>query len=216
MKKLLLTTAILAAIGAPPANSAMLTLEVFDNGSLEGSTTATDGTASLIITSDPAFDVINLSAGGSPFLTGADLTSAVLNVTSSSISSARVLTIDVLQTGLSVHPSHVDTTFTVNNLVGLAGATTESAFVNGAVIAAHTFPLGTIRDSLGPFVSSVPLITSDEQQYVIGFRLPDQSVQDTIAMTSKAIPEPATWVMLLLGAAFMTSGAAFRKRLRYY
>lgn len=212
MKNLLLATALTAAIGATQAHSAVLLLQAFDNGALEGSAVSTTGTASLRISTDPAFDIIDVSAAGNPFLPGADLTSATLNVTSGSISSLHTLQVNVIQTGISIAAGTMATTFTVNNLVGAPGPTTENTLANSSLLQSHVFPVGTVRDSVGPLFNSVGNVTSDEHQYFIGFSHPDQSVQDTIALTSaRVIPEPSTWAMLALGFGGL-AWASWRKR----
>jgi hypothetical protein len=220
MKQLLLAgVASLSLVSAAPA--AMLTIAVFDNGVLEGTSTSIDGTATLNISTDPAFDTLNIAAAGSPFIPHADLSSAVLNVTSATISSLHILTVDVFQSGVTVPGgTHTESTFTVNNLIGLPGPATLSTFWNGtginslgAILASHTFPLGATNDTFGPV--GVPLSTalfSDAQQYRIAFSLPDQSANDTIQLTT-AIPEPSTWAMLGLGFIGLIFVGATRKRI---
>lgn len=218
MKTFLLASTMLVAIGVSPASSTVLTLEAFDNGVSVGVAVSTTGTASLRVTDDPAFDIIDLSAAGSPFLPGGDLSSVTLNVTSGAISTTHTLTVDVFQTGISV-PAHTteNSTFTTNNLVGSPGPTTESTFADGTnhtlgtLLATHTFPLGTSNGTFGPISTSFGAMNADAHQYLIGFHAPDQSANDTIQLTT-GIPELSTWAMVLVGFAGLAWGAWSRKK----
>jgi hypothetical protein len=204
MNKLLLSGAFLAALGASPATPAMLTVAVFDNGVLEGLTTSTDGTASLSITTDPAFDVIDVSAAGSPFIPHADLSSVSLSVTSAAISTAHVITADIFQSGVSLPAFLTRSAFTTNNLIGTPGGATLSTFVNGTgitdlgtTLASHFFPLGTIADT-AEVDKLAPALTSDASEYRMAFFAPDQSNNSTIQLTT-GVPEASTWAMMVFG-----------------
>jgi hypothetical protein len=207
MKRVLLASTLLAALSAP-AWPATLTLAVFDNGVLEGLTTSSDGTATLDITTDPAFDVLSLTAAGAPFIPHADLSSVSLNVTSAAISGPHVITADVFQGDVSLPSSITKSTFTVNNLIGTPGSATLSTFVNGTgitalgtTLASHLFPLGTVADT-AEVNALAPALTADASQYKIAFFAPDQSNNSTVQLTT-AIPEPSTWAMLAMGFGAM-------------
>lgn len=219
MRSILLASVMLAALPVTPASSALLSLDVFDNGTLVGSTSSASGSVADRVTSDPAFDIIDISASGVPFLPGGDLSSVTINVTSGAISTTHTLTIDVFQTGITVPAGfHTESTFTTNNLIGVPGPTTQSTFINGTdstlgtLLATHFFPAGTVRDSVGPIGVTAPVITADAHQYVVGFSAPDQSSNDTIQLTT-GIPEPSTWAMITIGFGVMAF-AAFRTRKR--
>ena len=178
MKRILLAAAILASLPAS-ASAATLAIAVFDNGALVGSTTAVDGTASLNITSDPAFDVLDINAAGAPFIPHADLSSVSLSVTSAAITGLHTLVVDIFQGGVSLPPFLTKSTFSVNNLIGVPGAATLSTFVNGTgildlgtALASHVFPLGTITDT-AEADTLAPALFADAQQYKIAFFAPD-------------------------------------------
>jgi hypothetical protein len=203
MRKALAAAALIAGFGGP-GHAATLAIAVFDNGSLVGSTTSLTGTASLNIVSDPAFDVISVTAGGVPFVPNADLSTATLNVTSAAISGLHLLTVDIFQGGVSLPSRPTENTFTVNNLIGVPGAATLTNFVNGTgildlgtTLASHVFPLGTVNDTVR-IDALAPAITSDASQYKIAFFAPDQSANDTAQLVT-GIPEPSTWAMMLMG-----------------
>lgn len=217
MKSLLLSSVLLASLATPSA-AATLVIHVLDNGVLVGSAVSTTGTIADRIVSDPAFDIIDISASGSPFLPGGDLSSVTLDVTSAAISTTHTLDVQVFQTGISVPAGRTEqSTLTVNNLIGAPGPSTLNTFANGTtsslgtLLVGHTFPLGTSIGTFGPISTSVGAITADAHQYVIGFSHPDQSANDTIQLTT-GIPETSTWVMFTIGFAAM--GAAFRYRKR--
>lgn len=218
MHKLLLATALTAAFGAS-APAATLVIHVLDNGTLVGSAVSTTGTVADRVISDPAFDIIDISASGSPFLPGGDLSSVTLDVTSAAISTTHTLDVQVFQTGLNVPAGLTErSTLTVNNLIGTPGPSTLSTFVNGttsalgSLLVSHTFPLGTATGTFGPVATSAGAITADAHQYIIGFHAPDQSANDTIQLTT-GIPEPSTWAMMLVGLGFigLIGSRGFRK-----
>jgi len=194
------------AVSAP---AALLELAVFDNGILQGTATATDGTALLTITTDPAFNALSIAAAGSPFLPGGDLSSVTLDVTSANITSTHILTVDIIQTGLNLPPGSIASTFTINNLVGTPGDSVLSTFADGVSIASlgstldsHTFGVGSIVGTFGPVTSFLPTLTSDAEQYKITFFAPGQSANDTIQLSS-VVPEPQTWALLIIGGMFL-------------
>lgn len=200
----------IAALAIMAATSAYaqpeLTLDVFDNGVLVGTTSATDGTADLIISSDPAFSRITVGAAGVPILANGDLSSVSLAATATSITSPHTLTVDVFQTGIHGAAGLADSTFTVNNLVGTPGPTTETTYINGTEstlgtqVATHTFPEGTVADAVSIFSTPISAFHSDAQQYSILFNAPGESANDTMQF-SAPVPEIKTWAMMLAGFA---------------
>ena len=81
MKRLLLTTALLAAVGATPAMASLLTREVFDGATLVDTVTSTTGVLNLS-TSDANFSEISATVVGVPLVGNPDLSSVTLNVKS--------------------------------------------------------------------------------------------------------------------------------------
>jgi hypothetical protein len=221
--RVLALSAVLLAASAVPSAASVIGIEVFDNGVLVGSASSASGVVSVAITTDPAFDSINVAAAGEPFVAEGDLSSAALNVTSSALAGAHTLNVEVFQTGITI-PIDIKTNsvFTTNNLIGEGGIgpTTESTFLNGTtttlgtLLQTHTFPLDLAGGSVGPLstVLSAPA-TADAEQYIMHFTGPDQSADNTIQLTNTTVvPEASTWAMLLVGAAFMGWGAWARRK----
>ena len=203
-----------ALAGAPVAHSAVLNISVFDNSTLVGSappSTFGISTFSDNGTLDPNFASIVVRANGPGLLPNADLSSVTLDISAAAgFVGTHVLTIDVFQTGVSSPAgSTTKSTFTVNNLIGAPGPTTESDFFNGTtntlgtLLDTASFPAGTTNATVGPLFNTVgPALTADAQQYMITFSAPVESANDTIQTISRAaIPEPSTWAMMLLGFA---------------
>jgi hypothetical protein len=194
----------------PVAHSAILNISVFDNGTLVAmAAPSTTGTATLDASSDPEFAVIGVRADGPGILPSADLSSVTLSISAAKgFTGTHVLTIDIYQTGVSISPGTVtESTFTVNNLIGKPGPTTESDYYNGTtntlgtLLETATFPTGTTTGTAGPLASTIGAITADAEQYMITFKRPIESANDTIQLTTGVIPEPSTWAMMLLGFA---------------
>lgn len=210
MRRLLLATTILAATAAPAA-AASLDIEVFDGATLIDTVTSNSGVANLS-TTDANFSSIDVTATGSPVVANPDLSTVELNVLGSG-GGTHTLTVDVFQTGVSAPAgSNLESTFSTNDLIGDPGPTVESTFFNGTsstlgtLLATHTFPAGVTVDSFGPVVTPIgAALFADAAQYQVTFTAAGQSSNDTIEL-SKTVPEPATWLMLLLGAAFMSWG----------
>lgn len=212
MKSLLLASTIFVSLSMPAA-AALLTVEVFDNTTLVDTETSSTGALS-IATHDAVFSDISVDVAGPPLLPFANLSSTTLDVSDVS-AGLHVLTIDVFQTGVTgTGPTH--STFTTNNLFGAEHIlTAESTFAGGTsstlgtLLAAHTFPAGTVSGDAGPVLSQFGDISADAHQYRIAFTGPG-SADDTIQLSTN-VPEPSTWAMLLLGCGLL-SFVGWRKK----
>jgi len=212
MNKLVLSAALLAAIGAQPAH-ATLQIEVFDNGSLiDNITGVTTGAASLTA-NDANFANITIAAQGSPILPNADLSSVTLDASAAAgFTGSHTLTVDVIQSAI-FGTGNTLSTFTVNGLTNDPGPTTERTFADGGLLASHTFPVALLDGSFGPVSAAAGAFTSDEAQFAIDFTAPRQSFGGSIQLTT-GVPEPSTWVMLAIGFGFMAWGAMTRRKAR--
>jgi|HubBroStandDraft_3_1064219.scaffolds.fasta_scaffold00326_5 hypothetical protein len=212
---LLATTAAMSALASVAPHAAVLTADVFDDGTLIDTVTSSSGALTLNST-DAAFSLINVDATGAPLIPGGDLSTITLNVKNVSAGS-RTLTVDVFQTGLTVPANGTLSSFTVNDLVGAGniGPTTESTFANGTssslgtLLATHTFPTGTTSGEFGPVSAGAGALFADAHQYIIPFTGPG-SANDSIELTT-GVPEPSTWVMLGMGFAGLAA-LGWRKR----
>ena len=201
--------ALLLAASAVPSAAATLDIEVFDNGTLIDSVSSVSGAATAT-SSDATFSNITVAAQGVPILPRADLSSVTLDATAAStFTGAHTLTVDVFQSGIS-GVGGTRSTFTVNGLVNDPGPTTESTFADGALLASHTFPVGLLDGSVGPFSATAGPFTTDEIQYSIAFTAADQSFGGSAQLTTN-VPEPSTWAMLMIGFAGLMFAA--RRRL---
>jgi hypothetical protein len=211
MHKLLLTTALFAALAGPAR--ATLQIEVFDNGALiDNITGITTGAASLT-TNDASFANITIAAQGSPILPKADLSSVTLDATAAAgFIGAHTLTVDVLQSAIA-GTGNTLSTFTVNGLTNDPGPTTERTFADGGVLAAHTFPVGLLDGSFGPVSSTVGAFSTDEIQFAVDFTAPRQSFGGSAQLVT-GVPEASTWVMLGLGFGLLGLVARRRAGLR--
>jgi hypothetical protein len=202
MKRHLFATVAALAVAAPLPAAATLLVSVTDNGSAVTTSCAPSnpsGSGGILCTgSDPAFSTLSIIGSGSPNLPGADLSSLTIDVTSA-IGGTHVLALDLLQTGISVPATTLNSTFTVNNLVGTPGPATLSTSVNGSQIASHTFPAGTVTDTASALSAIGGTITSDGHDYSITFTAADQSATDTIQLVAAAVPEPASLALLGVG-----------------
>ena len=134
MHKLLLSAAMLAAIGVSPAH-ATLQIEIFDNGTLIDNVTGITTGAASLTTNDANFANITINAQGSPILPNADLSSVTLDATASAgFTGSHELTFDVIQSAVA-GTGNTQSTFTVNGLVNDPGPTTERTFANGVLLA---------------------------------------------------------------------------------
>lgn len=216
MRSLFLAATILAAATIPSA--AALDIEVFDGATLVDTVTSVSGSA-VLSTTDANFSEIGVVATGVPLLPNADLSTVTLNVKSAS-GGTHVLTVDVFQTGVSAAAgTTVLSTFTTNDLVGDPGPTVEGTFFNGTAttlgtpLQTHTFPVGDLVDSAGPFANTLgTALFADAHQYMITFTAAGQSSNDTIQLTTGVIPEPSTWVMLVSGFGLMALVGLRRRR----
>jgi hypothetical protein len=197
MNKLILSAALLAAIGVTPAR-ATLQIEIFDNGTLiDDISGVTTGAASLTA-NDANFANITVAAQGSPILPKADLSSVTLDATASAgFTGAHTLTVDVLQSAIT-GTGNTLSTFTVNGLTNDPGPTTESTFADGGLLATHTFPVGLLDGSFGPVSAGASPFTSDEIQFAVDFTAARQSFGGSAQLVT-GVPETSTWVMIGLG-----------------
>lgn len=217
MRRLLMASALIAA--SVPAAAATLTIDVFSGSTLVGTATSGTGVVNFNSSTIPGFDSIAVSADGLPAVTGGDLSSTTLDVSSAS-AGVHVLTVDVFQTGISVPAGSAHSTFTTNNLIGTPGPVNMTTNINGTSstlgtqIASAAFAAGTTNATTGPITTGIPALFADAEQYRIVFTAPDQSSNDTIQLTTTThavIPETSTWVMLGIGFGVMAA-LGFRKQ----
>ena len=185
-----------------PANAALLTLLVTDNGALVGSASSSTGHLVFSTTTDPAFSTIEITVTGVPLLPAPALGTVSSDVsTSSGFTGTHILGIFVKQSGIGsfeVNPGTV--TFTANGLVGAPGPTTESFLLNGTMVASKTFPAAA--GSASAFAPTpAGLLSSESEGIAATFTKGFQDQEATVEFAATVVPEPSTWAMIMLGFA---------------
>jgi hypothetical protein len=223
MKKLLLSAALGAAAlayGTAANAAATISLQVFDGATLIGSVSGILGGFATVSGSDANFSSFSVTANGVPVVPSPDF--ATLTIDAQSVSGGHTLTVLATQQGLTGFPSGLlASSFAANYLVGGANVTSvainnfidagNGAFALTTPIGAHTFT-GGVNGSFGPINTAVAGLTtfSETEQFIITYTgAADVQANSQI---SSAVPEPATWGMLLLGFAGLAF--AFRRSRR--
>ena len=162
--------------------------------------------------------VSNISAQGVPTLPSPNLQSSSVNTQSNA---AGVLTIYITQTDLTPFSGNLLSSFTSNSILNFgtgAASVSEYTYVDptnglfgGTEMANASF------NSIGATTKSVAQTLtapfSETTKYVVNIGAGGGSVNDTINISGAgAVPEPASWAMMLVGFGFI--GASLRQRRR--
>jgi hypothetical protein len=216
MRRFLLASTFLAAIGVAPAFSQTLHVEIFDDSTLIGQGTSSTGTLT-VLGSDTNFKTVQITADGPPVLPAADLSTDTLSAsTATGFTGTHKLTVDIFQIGVAA-TGKVSSTFTANALVGTPGPTLESQYTGGtmttlgAFLDSAAFAAGVTNGSAGPLFSTLGFFSADAQQYVISFNAGSESFSGTQQLET-TIPEPGTWALTLSGFGVMAGWVAWRRR----
>ena len=236
MKRLLMAaTASVALLSAGAASAQQIGVAVFDNGTLIGSSGFQPGGIVNFTVSDANFSFINIVANGGPIQPNGTFIVNTLNV---SATGAGSLTILATQIGNPNVGSSFDSTLTQNFLSGGANITNVNLqnFVDavdapwsglcsvGCTVLspqdgtsfniATLFSLnglgGTASSGVVPFTTG-PLGLLFSETAFLSATFTGAGTLNTTAQIA-AVPEPATWGMMLLG--FVGLAWAFRSRRR--
>lgn len=198
----------LAVAAATPASAAIIIGVGFNGGAI--STVATDsGTGSANYNTIAGGYFFNTSATGSPLLAQPTLLTQSVNIQQGSTTGG-VLNLYITQTDLTSFTGFLTSTFTSNTITNATAVlrsfySTSNALFGGiqlqsaAFNSAATFAAGNLIAVTGPF--------STTTRYDITFGPGSGNFNGTANLT--AVPEPATWAMLLLGFGFF--GYALRR-----
>ena len=191
---------------AAGANTILIGLQE-DGAGITTEATSTTGTASLAGFTFGDF-VLNASATGSPIAQEPTFLTNSLNATATT--GVHTLNVFVTQTGLS-SPTGINTflsTFTANEFVGTGiSSVLEQTFIStsdasfgGTLLASQTFTAAGGNTAIFAPTPSLSPLYSETVEYTIttngtGVGL----VNNTVNIS--AVPEPATWAMMILGFA---------------
>jgi hypothetical protein len=224
--KLWVTTSALALALATSgaAHAGVLQICVSEDGGV-ASCSATSSTGALSFSpSETNFANVAVNTSGVPVENNPDLATTDLTAdTTTGFTGSHTLEIEVFQTGLASVNANLQSTFTVNGLIGttaFAGPSTLSDFTGGtgttlgSLLHTETFPAEAIGAAIdGPTSRTV---TSDAQEFLVTFTQAGQSVTDTIQTigVAAAVPEPSSLGMLGTSLLILGSLAVWRRRTR--
>lgn len=211
MRNLLLAVTALgtASLLAPAAHATLQVCIAEDGGAAMCSATSATG-ALTFAPSLVNFANVTVATSGVPIENNPDLATTDLSAdTITGFTGTHTLEIQIFQTGLVSVNSNLQSTFTVNNLIGtsaFAGPSTLSDYTGGsgttlgAVL--HTDMFGAVAIGAGQFGPTlINGVTSDAQDFLVTFTQAGQSVTDTIQTigVAAATPEPMSLAILGLG-----------------
>jgi hypothetical protein len=222
MKKHILLAAAALGLLAGPARATLTCAITVDGATIATCPASNTGSITFNGADAPLFSSITLTGEGDPLLPQPDLSTVTLDVSSAAtFSGTHVLGVDIFQTGVAAPSgSTLETTATINNLIGAAGPagpTTLSDFINGTSttlgtqLRSNTFA-ATFTGAIGPFLDTLsgPL-SGNAQQYLITFSAPGQSANDTIQLQGiSPVGEPGS--LAIIGAALLGTGWLARRR----
>lgn len=222
-KALAAIIAVAPLVGFAPAHATLTCTIQVDGTTIAGGTCPASNSGSISFSGSdaPLFSSISLTGNGSPDLPQPDLSSVTLDVTASStFTGTHTLDVDLFQTNVAAPVgTMLETTATINSLIGLPGPTTLSDFINGTdttlgtTLRSSTFPT-TFTGAIGPFIDTLTVpLTADAHQFAITFSAADQSANDTIQLqgiSPGSVPEPSSFALLWTG--LLSLGFVLRRR----
>jgi hypothetical protein len=215
-------TAAAAVLWAAQAHAGLLQIAVSeDGGAFALSPTSSTGALTFSPT-ETNFGNITVSTSGVPIENNPDLATTALTAdTTAGFVGPHTLDIRVFQTGLTPVAANLQSTFTINGLIGTTafpGPSTLQDFTGGSgtslgnLLHTDTFPAEAIGAAqFGP--TNLASVTSDAHEFIITFTQAGQSITDTIQTigVAAAVPEP-TSMAILAGSLLMLGFAARRRR----
>ena len=195
---------------ATPA-SAAISIGISTNGGATINTVATDsviaGTANYLANAGGYF--YNVSGNGFPLLPMPALATNSVNIRNEG-GAAGTIDVYITQTGLSAFTGGLLSTFTSNTILGATATLTSYYSLANALYGGTQLQTATFANP-GVFsgANAVSGTFSETVRYTLNFTGGTGSNFNGTANLS-AVPEPATWAMMLVG--FGAMGAAMRRR----
>lgn len=213
MKRIVLgLAASVAAIALAPAASATVCIGVAVNGGAISNVGCDSGSGSVNYNTTTGGYFFNVSATGFPLLASPTMLTQSVNIQSQGGANA-IIDVYITQTGNTTFTGGLLSTFTSNTISGLT-ATLTSAYdtgnglFTGVVLQNNSFT-GTGMFSAGNALGTVTGPWSETVRYRLNFTGGNGSNFNGTANLT-AVPEPATWGLMLLG--FGAMGGMLRTR----
>lgn len=215
LKSALLAAAVgVAAIATVPANAAIFVGVSLNGGAI--TTVASSVSGQVVFSSTVGSYTYSVSATGYPTLSQPQLQTNSIDVYGGNASD--VITLYVTQTDLNPINGSLLSKFTYNPGSPSSPADTSvlSTYVDagnnlygGTLLSSASFADGTLQTAQDVQAVSTANLFSETTKYVIKLSN-GASVNDTINLSAAAVPEPASWAMMVGGFGLL--GSALRRK----
>jgi hypothetical protein len=210
MKKILLASVFALAVGPAMADAINLTATV--DGVAAGSASSPDGSLTITNQAFGVFNLNSLSINSATFLAPPGVLSSNTLDVDQGTSGTHTLVLDIVATGLA-GPNALENFLSSFSVSGQSAgwSVVESTTINGSLLA--TTPVFTgVSDSASSINAAFAGATFTADEHYIIHSVGQGSFNGGIDIAVAAVPEPATWGMMLLG--FVGLAFAFRNRRR--
>jgi hypothetical protein len=210
MKKLLLASVFALAVGPAFADAINLTATV--DGVAAGSASSPDGSLTVTNQSFGAFNLNSLSINSQTFLSSPGVLSSNTLDVDQTTTGNHTLQLDIVATGLA-GPNAVQDFLSSFSVSGQSAgwSVVETTTINGVPLAATGLFTG-VSDSASSINAAFAGTTFTADEHYTIMSVGEGSFNGGIDISVSAVPEPATWGMMLLG--FVGLAFMFRQQRR--
>jgi hypothetical protein len=210
MKKLLLASVFALAVSPALADAISLTATV--DGVAAGSASSPDGSLTVTNQSFGAFNLNSLSINSQTFLSSPGVLSSNTLDVDQTTTGTHTLQLDIVATGLSGPNSLKDflSSFSVSGQTA-GWSVVETTTINGSLLASTPVFTG-VSDSASSINAAFAGTTFTADEHYTIMSVGEGSFNGGIDIAVAAVPEPATWGMMLLG--FVGLAFMFRQKRR--